>query len=298
MKLIYNEVKTKEEVLKAMTSLTRLEFEELTIYFKEALHIKLPPKDPRKGGRPPRLQTIEDQLFFILFYFKTYPLQEVPGYLFGMDQSQANEWIYKLTPVLHEALKRADCIPTRKSQELLELLTKEAESQDSGIDGTERRINRPHEAGRQKTCYSGKKKAHTVKNDLVAGLEDRHIKYLSETQPGTVSDIKIAVQAELVYPEDTDLYQDKGFQGYAPPGVVIHQPEKKPKGGDLTDEETQQNRLISRVRVAAEHVIAGIKRVRIVKDVFRNQVLHYEDLVMEVACGLHNFRTDHRLMAY
>ena len=43
MKLIYDEVKNKEKVLKAMTSLTRLEFEKLTIYFKEALHFKLPP---------------------------------------------------------------------------------------------------------------------------------------------------------------------------------------------------------------------------------------------------------------
>lgn len=298
MKLTYDEVKTKEEVLKAMTSLTRLEFEALTIYFKEALPVKLPSKDPHKGGRPPRLQTIEDQLFFILFYFKTYPLQEVLGYLFGMDQSQANAWIYKLTPVLHEALKRADCIPTRKSQELLEQLTQEAESQDLGIDGTERRINRPQEADQQKTYYSGKKKAHTVKNDLVMGLEDRHIKHLSETQPGKVSDITIAVHEALAYPKDTHLYQDKGFQGYVPPGVIVHQPKKKPKGGDLTNEETEHNRLISRVRIAAEHIIAGVKRVRIVKDVFRNQTLHYEDLVMEVACGLHNFRTDYRLMAY
>jgi hypothetical protein len=40
MKLTYDEVKTKEEVLRAMTSLTRLEFEELAIYFQEALHFK------------------------------------------------------------------------------------------------------------------------------------------------------------------------------------------------------------------------------------------------------------------
>jgi hypothetical protein len=158
MKLTYDEVKIKEEVRKSMTSLTRLEFEELMIYFKEALHFKLPPRDPRKGGRPPRLQTPEDQLFFILFYFKTYPLQEVLGYLFGMDQSQANEWIDKLTPVLYDALKRADCLPTRKSQELLALLLEETESQDIGIDGTERRINRPDEPARQQTYYSGKKK--------------------------------------------------------------------------------------------------------------------------------------------
>lgn len=158
MKLTYEEVKSKEEVLKAMTSLTQSEFEELVIYFEEALRAKLPPKDPHKGGRPPRLQTMEDQLFFILFYFKTYPLQEVLGFLFGMDQSQANEWIYKLTPILHEALKSVDCIPSRKSQDLLELLKEEEELQELGIDGTERRIDRPHDSVRQRTYYSGKKK--------------------------------------------------------------------------------------------------------------------------------------------
>jgi hypothetical protein len=37
-------------------------------------------------------------------------------------------------------------------------------------------------------------------------------------------------------------------------------------------------------------VIAGIKRCRIVKDVFRNTSVDFEDMVMEIACGLHNFR--------
>ena len=91
-----------------------------------------------------------------------------------------------------------------------------------------------------------------MKNDLVAGLEDRHIKHLSETYPGKVNDKKIADQAQLVYPEGTPLYQDKGLQGYAPPGARVYQPKKKPKGGELTDEEREKNRLISRIRIAVE----------------------------------------------
>jgi len=39
-----------------------------------------------------------------------------------------------------------------------------------------------------------------------------------------------------------------------------------------------------------EHILAGIKRCRIVKDIFRNTKEKYDDLVMEIACGLHNFR--------
>jgi hypothetical protein len=37
-------------------------------------------------------------------------------------------------------------------------------------------------------------------------------------------------------------------------------------------------------------VLSGVKRCRIVKDVFRNTKENYDDLVMEIACGLHNFR--------
>jgi len=43
-----------------------------------------------------------------------------------------------------------------------------------------------------------------------------------------------------------------------------------------------------------EHVIAGIKRSRSVKDVLRNTKDGFSDLVMVIACGLHNLRVDHR----
>lgn len=43
-----------------------------------------------------------------------------------------------------------------------------------------------------------------------------------------------------------------------------------------------------------EHVIAGVKRCRIVKDVLRLRRAGISDRVMEVACGLHNLRVSHR----
>jgi hypothetical protein len=58
--------------------------------------------------------------------------------------------------------------------------------------------------------------------------------------------------------------------------------------------ERMLNRLISRVRVVVEHVIAGVKRCRIVKEVFRLTTPGASDLIMEIACGLHNLRVDCR----
>ena len=54
------------------------------------------------------------------------------------------------------------------------------------------------------------------------------------------------------------------------------------------------NVLISGARVLVENVIAGVKRCRILKDVFRNTKSGFSDLAMEVACGLHNLRVESR----
>ena len=62
--------------------------------------------------------------------------------------------------------------------------------------------------------------------------------------------------------------------------------------------EKAANQDISRVRVIVEHVISGAKRCRCVKDVFRNWRAGFSDLTMELACGLHNFRSDLRINNY
>ena len=92
MILDYEGVKDKLKTFRAMTSLDRSEFEKLCRVFSEVWneHTHQHEKDPRQGGRNPRLKTIQDRLFFILFYLKVYPLQEVLAHLFGMSQGQAN----------------------------------------------------------------------------------------------------------------------------------------------------------------------------------------------------------------
>ena len=54
------------------------------------------------------------------------------------------------------------------------------------------------------------------------------------------------------------------------------------------------NHLISSVRIIVEHVLAGVKRCRIVTDVLRLTTEGISDLVMEIACGLHNLRVSCR----
>jgi len=54
--------------------------------------------------------------------------------------------------------------------------------------------------------------------------------------------------------------------------------------------ERLMNKLCSSVRIVVENVIAGVKRCRIVKDLLRLTRSGISDVVMEIACGLHNLR--------
>ena len=133
---------------------------------------------------------------------------------------------------------------------------------------------------------------------MVVGLADRQVKYLSDTCEGRVHDKRIADEDGLRCPVGSDVYRDLGYQGLEMPGVTVYQPKKKPRGGELSDEEKETNRAISSVRVTVEHVIGGVKRCRILKDVYRNFKTGFDDIVIDIASGLHNFRSHCRRQAY
>ena len=54
------------------------------------------------------------------------------------------------------------------------------------------------------------------------------------------------------------------------------------------------NTLFASVRVVVAHTLSGVQRCRRVKDVVRLTTTGMADLVMEIACGLHNLRVSCR----
>jgi len=296
---LYQRAREKEEkVFLSLTGSTFAEFDELLPFFQAAWEDARNAsyhQDPSRqrqpgGGQKPALKTHEDRLFFILYYLKTYPLQEVMAFHFDLSQGQVNDWIYRLSRILQAALDRYGCLPERNPEQVQETAADTPE-REFALDGTERERQRPRDPDAQSAYYSGKKKKHTVKNNLLVGVKDRLVKYLGQTHEGKKHDKKICDEEQPTYPEGSRLLQDTGFQGYAPEGVMTYQPKKKPRGKELSEDDKESNALISRVRIMVEHVIAGVKRLRIVKEVFRNTKEKFADLVMELACGLHNFRT-------
>ncbi len=299
----YEETKGKGKRFLALTGYTHEEFEGLLPLFSESyyewmdtyrLDGKLRGKQKYVDYKNSPLPTIEDKLFFILMYLKTNNLQEVQGELFGMGQPKANQWIHCLQNVLKQALACEGALPAR------EMMDVQFDEEKDGVyrhDGTERPIQRPSDKEKQKTYYSGKKKGHTVKNNLMIN-DQCHILFLTNTVEGKRSDKKLADESEYELPTGSKLVQDCGFQGFQVDGVTIVKPKKKPHRGELTDIEKSSNAWIASLRIRAEHAIGSVKRYRIVKDKIRNWKEGFKDAVFEICCGLHNFRLRFRPWHY
>src|SRR5439155_18234373 len=92
-----------------------------------------------RAGRKAVLLTCEDKLFFILFYLRHYPTQEVLGFWFGISQGQANHWIHRLIPIVKKALGDEPELPGRTPEDSKEFM-QDCPELAFIIDGTDRPI--------------------------------------------------------------------------------------------------------------------------------------------------------------
>jgi DDE superfamily endonuclease/Helix-turn-helix of DDE superfamily endonuclease len=234
--MTYTELRGDRKRLLALTGLTLPEFELLLPAFARAYEHLYPPDRtlagrPRQrsagGGRRAVLAGPAQKLLFLLVYLKTYPLQVVLAELFGLSMSRVNHWLHRLLPVLRDALDGLGVLPERDPQAFARAPTAPRARTRRILDGTERRRQRPKNPEKQRAHYSGRKKAHSDKNVVVAGADSRRVDFLSQTYEGRVSDKSIADQEGIAYPPGTVLYKDSAFQGYEPAVTETCQAKKK-----------------------------------------------------------------------
>jgi hypothetical protein len=233
--LTYDELKESPRKFVSFTSLTADEFDLLLPAFERVYLKKYPASKTKVGaqrkrkagaGRTGSLASIEQKLLFALVYQKSYPLQSVMGELFGMGQSQANEWIHSLLPILKQALEDLGYAPERDPKKFRKREQDRSDAVDSIIDGTERRRQRPKQAEKQALHYSGKKKIHSDKNVVIATAKKKRVSFLSQTYPGKTHDKNVADMENISYPKHIRLHKDTGFQGYEPTVRKLLQPKK------------------------------------------------------------------------
>lgn len=207
-----------------------------------------------RAGRPYGVGDLEDHLLVMLILYRCHITQDFLALLYGVDKATICRALRRIEPLAKQALgvKRVIRVTQEEAQALL-------------IDATEQPVQRPQRG--QKRWYSGKKKRHCIKNEVVITEEERIVS-VSPSVPGTVHDLTIRRRGPPL-PEGSNGYGDSGYQGYQEDHPDFDMPYKKPKKGKLSQSEKEYNHALSRFRVRVEHVIGRMKRFRILADRFR-----------------------------
>ncbi|WP_225886735.1 IS5 family transposase [Pseudanabaena sp. ABRG5-3] len=230
-----------------------------------------------KGGVKAKL-SLEDQILVTLQYWREYrPYFHI-----------ANDWEVSESTICRTVKKVENVLIKSEKFRLAGKKVIVAQEQPPAliaIDVTEVKVERP--IHHQKHFYSGKKKLHAIKAQLVLNLTDLKI-ICTAYGNGKQHDFSLFKASGVRFHEQTQGLADKGYQGLQNlhPNSLI--PIKKPKNGSLSKEDKQFNRQLARQRIAIEHVNRRLKIFKILSLPYRNRRRRF-GLRCNLIAAIYNF---------
>jgi hypothetical protein len=266
--LSYDKLSIKPLLFKSFTGLTVQEFD--SIYNKQITkrytkhEIKrLSKRENRKrsigAGRHFKLD-LKDRFVMLLVYYRLYITYTLAGFLFDLDQSSICRDIQKIEGLIRK------CIPIlQKMYPITKRLKKPDEVEQyfpgflSFIDCTEQQIPRPVDKEKRKMYYSGKKKRHTVKNQIMVNNHGFIIHKANHHKKGKRHDYDVYKENHPVTPKQVVNVIDLGYLGIEKdfPEQLSALTYKKKRNCELSAEEKEYNKMHSKKRIVIESILSA-----------------------------------------
>ncbi len=234
-----------------------------------------------KGAGRKAEMTVEEGVCLCLVYLRQKPIFEVLGLLFDISKTNANDAFHYWIKIIREILPASQMEEAEDNEQAYEKLQQKLTEHLLIVDSSEQRTAKPVDYEEQKKLYSGKKKMHTLKNQFIVLPGGQDIVDVTVGELGKTSDISLFRQSLPKFNNHQKFLGDKAYLGE--PAIVT--PQKKPKNGELTEEQKQENKKISTQRIGVEHLIGKIKIFRVAAERFRLVRHQYEQVILAV-CGL------------
>nr|WP_265040133.1 transposase [Wolbachia endosymbiont (group A) of Trypoxylon clavicerum] len=233
-------------------------------------------KQKKCHGRRSKLPTLEDKLFCVILYYRTYITHRFLGCLFNVHNANVCRLLKRIEPLL---AKKVTITKDRSMtpEKILKILA----------DVTEQQIQRPEDSKKQKKSYSGKKRTNTMKTEIIIE-EGGRILSVSKSYRGRISDFRIRKQ-EKYLPLDSIKHADSGYQGWQKLQSNVIIPYKKYRKKPLTPEQKEHNRRLASFRMRVENKIREIKIFKIMSNVYRNFQKKY-NLRFNIIAGIVNLK--------
>jgi len=210
----------------------------------------------------PREVTPLAKVLMTLIYLRHHVSPEVGGVRVGYSADTSENACHEVVPVLR------DLLPAQKGEADKKWRRSEppgtpAEVDLVSVESFETPVRRPSGPERQRWSYSGKKKRHTLKTQL-ATAQAGEILTISAGQRGPKAELKLYEQTPWPEPlTDKPRLGDKAYVSSEHPELTT--PHKKPKGGQLTEEQVRENKPLSSRRVRVEPAIRRVKGFRLLR---------------------------------
>ena len=255
MALNYERLARRPQNFLRLTGVSVDKFNQITKEIETAWEKQIVSKKKSPAGRTSNLKTLEDKVLALMVYYRTYITHEFIGYLMGLHNSN----ICRLFKLLEPMLARKITITKDRSltkEEVLKIIA----------DVTEQPTQRPSK--KQKKYYSGKKKRHAVKTEIVV-KDNGQILSVSRMAPGRRHDFRMRKEGKPL-PAFSSKYVDSGYQGLQKITTGVTLPFRGSKKHPLTHEQKMHNKALASFRVKVEHKIRELKIFKILKETYRN----------------------------
>lgn len=270
-----------ERVFRRLIGVKKCTFNRMTEVVKEA--------EVGKKGRKSKL-CAEDRVLLCLRYLREYMTFLSTGAAFNVSESTAYYTHVAVEKILVNSVEF--CVPGKKT--LLEKkdgLVIIADASESAIERpkvplkNKKRIK--NRRNKQKKYYSGKKKRHTLKSQIIIEQASKKIVAV-ECCNGKKHDFRLFKESAVHIHPDTQALFDTGYLGVQKIHVNSLTPKRASKKKPLSQEEKKSNALISSLRVVVENVIASLKRFKILATRYRNRRRKF-GLRLNLIAGIHNY---------
>ncbi|WP_249299089.1 IS5 family transposase [Neochlamydia sp. AcF65] len=256
------------EQFRRLTGVKRETFERMVEVLIEAQNRRY-----RRAGRRGGL-SIQDKLLMALEYLREYRTYFHLGRSYRLSESgcyRACRW------VKDTLIKSGEfSLPGKKA-----LLEKDSEYEGVLIDASESPVERPkrrvkekkkirNRNNKQQHFYSGKKKRHTLKSQVVVDKKSRKV-ICTAFSNGKKHDYKLFKEIKVRWTDNRCAITDSEYTGIKKLRRNSRLSKKSRKRKALTQEEKKQNQAISSERVINENVIGSLKKFKIISDRYRNR---------------------------
>ncbi len=239
----------------------------------------------RRGGGRKEILSIPEQVCLCVFYLRQVPTFEVLGINFGISKTEANDTFHYWRKILRNILPASLLEQVENKEGDLMIVQEILTSFKLLVDSLEQPIDRPSDNDEQKKFFSGKKKQHTIKNQIVSLPEGKDIIDIKVGSPGPTADIKLFREQQTKFDNEQEFEGDKAYQG----GENITTPHKKKKKQKLSEQQKEENKALSSKRIFIEHLIRRVKIFQVASQRFRLNADVYNEIVLLV-CGLVRLR--------